>query len=425
MPTNDIFSRRESAVRSYCRNFDAVLAGGRGSVVWDVDGVEYLDFLAGAGALNYGHNDPDMRDALVGYLTGGGIAHGLDLHTEAKARFLETFERVVLAPRGMDHRVQFTGPTGANAMEAALKLARKVTGRQNVIAFTRGFHGLSAGVLAATGNSMLRGGPVNSLSGVTRLPYDGYLGPELDTADLLAELLADPSSGVDAPAAIVLETVQGEGGLNVASPRWLNRVAAVAAEHGALLVVDDIQAGVGRTGTFFSVEPAGIVPDVVALSKSLSGFGLPMSLLLIRPELDAWEPGEHTGTFRGNGHAFVTAAVALEKFWTTDRFTADVARRAELLTGRLTEIAGRIPGAYVKGRGMMRGFATEPELAARIAREAVARRLIVERAGPRDEVVKVLAPLTTPDDQLDRGLSVLAEATDAALGHAPTLRATA
>jgi diaminobutyrate-2-oxoglutarate transaminase len=150
-----------------------------------------------------------------------------------------------------------------------------------------------------------------------------------------------------------------------------------------------------------------------------------MSVLLIRPELDAWEPGEHTGTFRGNGHAFVTAAVALEKFWTTDRFTADVARRAELLTGRLTEIAGRIPGAYVKGRGMMRGFATEPELAARIAREAVARRLIVERAGPRDEVVKVLAPLTTPDDQLDRGLSVLAEATDAALGHAPTLRATA
>jgi diaminobutyrate-2-oxoglutarate transaminase len=429
MPSGDIFERRESAVRSYCRNLDAVLTGGRGSVVWDVDGVEYLDFLGGAGALNYGHNDPDMRAALLEYIAGDGIAHGLDLHTGAKRTFLERFEQIVLAPRGMDHRVQFTGPTGANAMEAALKLARKVTGRQNVVAFTRGFHGLSAGVLAATGNSQLRGGPVNSLSGVTRLPYDGYLGPDTDTADLLAEMLADPSSGLDAPAAIVLETVQGEGGLNAASPRWLRRVAALAARYGALLVVDDIQAGVGRTGSFFSFEQAGIVPDLIALSKSLSGFGLPMSVLLIRPELDVWEPGEHTGTFRGNAHAFVTASVALEKFWTSEGLMTDVARRSRLLADRLGEIAERIPGAYVKGRGMMRGFQTDPELAARITREAVSRHLIVERAGPRDEVVKVLAPLTTPDDQLDRGLSVLAESVDAALdsapGQRPAFRATA
>jgi diaminobutyrate-2-oxoglutarate transaminase len=416
MPANDIFERRESAVRSYCRNLGAVLVGGRGSVVWDTEGVEYLDFLAGAGALNYGHNDPDMQRALLEYIAGGGIAHGLDLHTGAKRVFLECFERIVLEPRGMDHRVQFTGPTGANAMEAALKLARKVSGRQNVVSFTRGFHGLSAGVLAATGNSVLRGGPVNSLSGVTRLPYDGYVGPDIDTADLLAEMLADPSSGLDAPAAIVLETVQGEGGLNVASPRWLRRVAALAAQYGALLVVDDIQAGIGRTGSFFSFEQAGIVPDLVALSKSLSGFGLPMSVLLIGPELDIWEPGEDTGTFRGNAHAFVTASVALEKFWSNDELMVDVARRSRLLADRLGEIAARIPDAVVKGRGMMRGFQTEPALAARITREAVSRNLIIERAGPRDEVVKILAPLTTPDDQLDRGLSVLAESVEAAVG---------
>ena len=410
MSSTEIFERRESVVRSYCRNFDAVLAGGRGSVVWDTEGNEYLDFLAGAGALNYGHNDPDMKRALLDYIARDGIAHGLDLHTDAKRGFLERFERIILEPRGMDHRVQFTGPTGANAVEAAMKLARKATGRSNIISFTRGFHGLSYGALAATANSTMRGGPVNALSGVFRLPYDGYLGPDVDTADQLALMLADPSSGLDAPAAILLETVQGEGGLNVASPEWLRRVAALASTHGALLIIDDIQAGCGRTGTFFSFEPAGITPDIVVLSKSLSGFGLPMSVLLMRPEIDVWEPGEHTGTFRGNGHAFITGAVALEKFWSDGELLSDVARRAATLTDRLAEIAKGIPGATLKGRGLLRGIEVDPALAAQITRTSIRDRLIIERAGPRDEVVKVLAPLTTPDEVLDRGLDILAAA---------------
>jgi diaminobutyrate-2-oxoglutarate transaminase len=416
----DVFERRESAVRSYCRNLGAVLAGGRGTVVWDTDGREYIDFLAGAGALNYGHNDPDMQRALLDYIAGNGIAHGLDLHTEAKRTFLERFERIVLEPRGMNHRVQFTGPTGANAMEAALKLARKVTGRSNVISFTRGFHGLSQGVLAATANSQMRGGPVNGLSNVSRLPYDGYLGPTVDTADLLELMLRDPSSGLDQPAAIVLETVQGEGGLNAASTRWLRRVAALAAAHGALLIVDDIQAGCGRTGSFFSFEAAGIQPDIVALSKSLSGFGLPMSVLLIKPELDQWEPGEHTGTFRGNAHAFVTAAVALEKFWTNGELMADVARRAEHLTTELTRISRKIPNSVVKGRGMMQGIEVEPSIASLITKDCIRRGLIIERAGPSDEVVKLLAPLTTADDVLDQGLNILAEAVDEVAGRRGT-----
>lgn len=409
----DVFERRESVVRSYCRGVDVVLAGGRGSVVWDSAGLEYIDFLAGAGALNYGHNDPDMRSTLIDYISGDGIAHGLDLHTVAKQGFLESFERRVLEPRGMDHRVQFTGPTGANAVEAALKLARKATGRSNVVAFTRGFHGLSAGALAATANSSMRGGPVNGLSGVTRLPFDGYLGAGVDTADVLAAMLTDPSSGVDAPAAVLLETVQGEGGLNVASRGWLRRVAELTAAAGALLIVDDIQAGCGRTGTFFSFEAAGIVPDVVVLSKSLSGFGLPMSVLLVRPQFDVWEPGEHTGTFRGNGHAFVTATVALEKFWADSTLADQVARRGELLASRLGEIAARLPHARVKGRGMMQGIETDPAIAARITQQCVRDRLIIERAGPRDEVVKLLAPLTTPDDVLERGLTILHNAVDA------------
>ncbi|MFC5141334.1 aspartate aminotransferase family protein [Actinomycetospora rhizophila] len=405
---NQIFERRESVVRSYCRGVDVVLAGGRGSLVRDVHGREYVDFLAGAGALNYGHNDPDMKVALLEYIAGDGIAHGLDLYTDAKRGFLQAFEDLVLAPRGMDHHVQFTGPTGANGVEAALKLARKVTGRTNVIAFTRGFHGLSLGALAATANSTMRMAPHNALGGVTRMPYDGYLGPGTDTAELLAAVLADPSSGVDPPAAVLLETVQGEGGLDQASPRWLRRVAGLAREHGALLVVDDVQAGCGRTGTFFSTEAAGVVPDAVVLSKSLSGFGLPMSVVLVRPGYDLWEPGQHTGTFRGNAHAFVTATVALRKFWSTEAFTHDVHRRAGLVTERLTALADELPGARVKGRGLMQGVQVEPALAARTTRACVDAGLIIERAGPRGEVLKVFAPLTTPDDLLEHGLDLLA-----------------
>lgn len=411
----EIFQRRESVVRSYCRNLNAVLTTAQGSIIRDKEGRQYIDFLAGAGALNYGHNDPDMKRALLEYISRDGIAHGLDLHTDAKRAFLEEFEALVLRPRGMEHRVQFTGPTGANAVEAALKLARKATGRTNVIAFTRGFHGLSQGALAATANAGMRGGPVIPLSGVSRLPFDGYLGPGIDTAELLASMLTDPSSGLDAPAAILLETVQGEGGLNAASPRWLRRIAALAAEHGALLIIDDIQAGCGRVGTFFSFEAAGIVPDIVVLSKSLSGFGLPMSVVLMRPESDVWQPGEHTGTFRGNAHAFVTATVALQKFWSNNTFMQDTARRADLVTRKLTEIAQGISGATVKGRGMMQGIEVDPRLATRIRRTCVRNGLIIESSGPRDEVIKVLAPLSTPDHLLDLGLGILADAALAAV----------
>jgi diaminobutyrate-2-oxoglutarate transaminase len=274
---------------------------------------------------------------------------------------------------------------------------------------------VSAGALAATGNSTNRVGPVIPLPGVSRLPFDGYHA-NLDSAELLAAMLADPSSGIDAPAAILLETVQGEGGLNVASPAWLRRVAELAREHGALLIVDDIQAGCGRTGTFFSFEPAGIVPDLVVLSKSLSGFGLPMSVLLVRPQWDQWQPGQHNGTFRGNGHAFVTARAALLKFWSDDTFTDAVARRSALVSRLLTDLAGQVPGARLKGRGMMQGIDVGPRLSAEITRGCARNGLIIESAGPRDEVIKVFAPLTTPDGQLEQGLRILADTALAAAG---------
>lgn len=408
-PQSDaVFARRESAVCSYARSYDTTFDTARGSVLRDVAGREYLDFLAGAGALNYGHNDPDMRQALVDHVQRDGVAHGLDLHTRAKAEFLEAFERRVLRPRGLEHRVQFPGPTGTNAVEAALKLARKLTGRSNVVAFTNGFHGVTAGALAATGNRHHRTGPSALLGGVTRMPYDGYLGTGVDTAEVLARMLDDPSSGVDRPAAILLESVQGEGGLNVASDDWLRRIAAIATRHEALLIVDDIQAGCGRTGTFFSFEPSGIVPDLVVLSKSISGYGLPLALVLIGPGLDAWAPGEHNGTFRGNQHAFVTGRVALEKFWADDRLMVDVARRSGIVTDALNATAARVTGARIKGRGLMQGLDTaDPGLAARVKSRCFATGLVIETAGADDEVLKVFAPLTTPDEQLRYGLRLL------------------
>ena len=278
------------------------------------------------------------------------------------------------------------------------------------MAFTNGFHGVCQGALAATGNGHHRMAGALSLPDVTRLPYDGYV-DGLDSLALLDELLFDPSGGIDPPAAVLLETVQGEGGLNVASPGWLRGIAAVAARHGALLIVDDVQAGCGRTGTFFSFEAAGIVPDLVVLSKSISGFGLPMALVLVRPQWDSWEPGEHNGTFRGNAHAFVTARVALEKFWADDRLVRDVARRADLVEERLARMALLVPGGRVKGRGLMRGLdVRDGAVADDICRRAGDGGIILESSGPHDEVVKILAPLTTPDELLARGLDVVADA---------------
>jgi diaminobutyrate-2-oxoglutarate transaminase len=411
--TNDpaIFARRESEARSYCRSFPTVFESARGALLKGADGRDYIDFLAGCSSLNYGHNDPLMKQALVDYIAADGVTHGLDMHTDAKARFLESFETLILRPRGMDHRMMFMGPTGANAVEAAMKIARKATGRTNIIAFTNGFHGVTLGALAATGNGYHRGGAGMALGGVTRMPYDGSLGEEVDTAAMLETMLANPSSGIEAPAAILLEVVQGEGGLNAARPEWVRRVAQIAREAGALLIVDDIQAGCGRTGGFFSFDGFGITPDLVTMAKSLSGFGLPLAAVLVRPEHDVLGPAEHNGTFRGNNHAFVTARAALETYWSDDAFREGAETRAQLLEARLTRIAGRIPGARLKGRGMMRGIDVgSGALASEICKACFAEGLIIETSGAHDEVVKVLAPLNIDLELFTRGLDILEQA---------------
>jgi diaminobutyrate-2-oxoglutarate transaminase len=417
-----IFARRESEARSYCRSFDTVFTSASGATMIDRDGRAYTDFLSGCSSLNYGHNDPDMKAALVDHISGDGIAHGLDMFTDAKQAFLETFERLVLKPRGMDHKIMMTGPTGTNAVEAAMKLARKVTGRRNIIAFTNGFHGMTLGALAATTNSGKRAGAGGvSLGDITRMPYDGAFGPEVDTLAQMEVLLANPSSGIDAPAAFLVELIQGEGGLTAASAEWVQGIARLAKEHGALLIIDDIQAGIGRSGTFFSFDEMGIEPDMITLAKSLSGFGLPFAALLIRAQHDVWKPAEHNGTFRGNTHAFVTARVALEKFWSDDRFVAEIAEKAKVLTQALQRIADTIPGAALKGRGMMQGVSVgSGDLAAAICAEAYRNGLIIETSGAHDEVVKVLAPLTIGMEQFREGLSTLEDAVRTCTASATT-----
>lgn len=407
IPDTAIYDRRESKVRSYARSMPRQFGRAQGVWMHDDQGGCYLDFLSGCSTLNYGHNHPILKQALLDYIDADGIAHGLDLHTDAKRDFLSAFEDLILKPRALDYRAMFTGPTGTNAVEAAIKLARKVTGREMVIAFTNGFHGMTLGALACTGNATKRGGAGVPLAHVAHEPYDGYYGPDVDTADLLEQRLADPSSGLDAPAAILVETVQGEGGLNAASPEWLRRIAAIAKAHGALMIVDDIQAGCGRTGGFFSFEEMGFTPDIVTLAKSLSGMGLPFALTLLRPELDQWSPGEHNGTFRGNNHAFVTAAAALRHFWSDDGFQRDIRRRGDLLEARLARIAAE-HGFEVRGRGMMRGVNLgSSELAAAVTAACFDAGLIIETSGAHDEVIKVLAPLVIDDAILAAGLDIL------------------
>ena len=410
----EIFETLESEVRGYCRTWPVVFDRASGCVLRDEHGREYLDFFAGAGALNYGHNHPVLIDALRDHLDRQGVIHGLDMATTAKARLLEVLRDVVLQPRGLDYKVQFTGPTGTNAVEAALKLARKVTGRERVVGFTNAFHGMTLGALSVTGNSMKRRGAGIALTMADSMPYDSYFGPEVDTLEYFEALLADSGSGLDTPAAVIVETTQAEGGINVASAAWLQGLEALCRRHGIILIADDIQVGCGRTGPFFSFEAAGITPDIVCLSKSLSGVGLPMALVLLAPQLDLWEPGEHNGTFRGNNAAFVTATAALETFWTTDELTRGTIAKGRRLADGLAVIADEHDGLLdgVRGTGLIQGLlASAPEIADAISSAAFERGLMVETAGPDGEVVKLLPPLLVSDEEIDRALELLSAAT--------------
>lgn len=407
-PSMNVFEQLESEVRSYCRNFRTVFHKAQNAKLWDTKEREYIDFFAGAGALNYGHNNRKIRDKLIAYLLDDGVTHSLDMATHAKEHFLSKFDEVILKPRGLQYKVMFPGPTGTNAVESALKIARKVTGRTTVISFTNAFHGMTLGSLAVTGNAFKRKGAGMALTHSVFMPYDGYFGESVDTISYMEKLLDDPGSGVPLPAAIIVEAVQGEGGLNVASDAWLQRLERLCRQKGILLILDDIQMGCGRTGSFFSFETSGIEPDIICLSKSIGGYGLPLALTLIRPELDAWKPGEHNGTFRGNNLGFVGASEALD-YWKTEDFREQIEDKANRMTSSLQTLIEHQPAlrGQLRGKGMIQGIAFEqPGMAEKLAEFAFASGLILETSGPNHEVAKLMPPLTIENKTLEQGLQI-------------------
>ena len=406
-----IFNELESNVRSYCRSFPKVFKRSLEATLEDEEGLKYIDFFGGAGSLNYGHNNSQLKKRLIEYLEQDGVVNSLDMATTAKREFIEAFEHIILKPRQLNYKLQFPAPTGTNAVEASLKIARNATKRVNIIAFSGGFHGVTLGSLSTTANNYYRESSGVPIFGVTSMPYDGYLGKGIDTTEYLDKVLSDKSSGVSFPAAVIVETVQGEGGVNDASFEWLRSLEKVCRQHNVLLIVDDIQVGCGRTGKFFSFEEAGIYPDIVVLSKSLSGFGLPFSLVLMKPELDLWKPGQHNGTFRGNNLAFVTGKAALELYWQDENFSISVEKKGIILHNHLEQMIARNDWKNIfslRGRGMIQGLdCHDGQLANKIAEKAFEKGLVIETCGRQSQVIKCLAPLVISEEELALGVNII------------------
>lgn len=412
------FEQYESEVRSYCRHFPTVLTTAKGATFYDEDGNTYIDFFCGAGAVNYGHNNDYIKEKMIDYLKSDGIMHALDMYTVPKREFIETFEDTVLKPRGLDYKIQFPGPTGTNAVEAALKLARKVKKRSNIFALMGAFHGMTLGALALTTDKSSRKGAGVNLTDVTHIPAP-YMFPELDTIAYMERLLLDDHSGIEKPAAVIIETIQAEGGIRVFDVEWLQRLRAFCDKYDILLIVDDIQVGCCRSGTFFSFERAGIVPDMVTLSKSIGGYGMPLALTLFKPELDIWAPGEHNGTFRGNQLAFVAAKAGIE--YMNAKNVPEMATDKGVIIKRFieTEILPMDSRLELRGIGMIWGIEFEKipviGFGDRVIDACFAKGLIIEGAGRKNSVVKLMPPLVIEQELLMQGLNILKEAVKEAL----------
>jgi len=420
MSGTEVFEKWESEIRGYCRAYPTVFKSASNARQIDEDGKSYIDFFAGAGVLNFGHNNEHMKRALVDYIQSDGVAHSLDLYTTAKRDFVQAFAETILEPRGMDYKMQFMGPTGTNAVEVALKLARRVTGRRQVVAFTHGFHGMTLGSLAATANAYFRNASGVPLEYVTHRPFGCEetcmgcrLGCGLASIEQLRALYEDSSSGVEAPAAFLVETIQAEGGVRVASTEWLQALRKLARDVGALYIIDDIQVGCGRTGRYFSFEEMDLDPDVVTLAKGIGGFGTPLAMNLVKPEHDAhWQPGEHTGTFRGQGLSFVAGAEGL-RYFRDDAFLEDVRRKGARVGEHLEGLRSALPGVpmQIRGKGMLYGVELgDGARAKEIARRAFEEGLLVSTCGTGGSVLKVIPPLTIPDEDLQAGLEILSKA---------------
>ncbi len=413
----DIFEKNESQIRGYCRAYPTVFTTAVNARQVDENGKSYIDFFAGAGVLNFGHNNPHMKEAMIAYLQEDGVLHSLDMYTTAKRHFIKEFVETILVPRGMDYKLQFMGPTGTNAVEAALKLARRATGRKDIIAFTHGFHGMTLGALACTANSYFRDAAGVELPHVIRAPFGCEpkchacaKGCGMPALEALRAQLMEGGSGLAKPAAFILEPIQAEGGVRVAGKEWLQAVQQLAKDTGALLIVDDIQAGCGRTGSYFSFDDMGISPDIITLAKGLGGAGTPIAMNLVKPEHDKhWQPGEHTGTFRGQGLSFVAGAAAM-RYFKDDTLMQEVHEKGRIMSTCLENIAAAFPQKYleVRGKGMMQAIDMQDgPIAKDIAMACFQHGLLIGPCGFGGKVLKLIPPLTIAPSDLDEGLDIL------------------
>jgi diaminobutyrate-2-oxoglutarate transaminase len=411
----------ESNARAYPRHLPIAVEEGAGSFVRDVDGNVFIDFLAGAGALSLGHNHPELVRAMVDQL--GRLTHGLDFPTPAKDAFVRA--QLSMLPAGLRSRMRlhFCGPTGANAVDAAVKLCKTATGRGDIVTFQGGFHGSTHAAMALTGLVAQKRPVANGVPGVHFFPYSYCtrcpigLTPTSCAVNCVAYLessLADPNGGVPLPAAVVLELVQGEGGVVPAHPEFVRRLRELTAELDIPLVVDEVQTGCGRTGAWFAFERYGIEPDVIIAAKALSGVGAPVSVIMYDQRLDVWAPGAHTGTFRGNQLAFAAGAEAVRVI-RRDDVLGNVVRRGEQIAARLAEIARHPWVREVRGVGLMWGVeladprdgAPAGAAARAVQARALRRGLILELGGRDDCVVRMLPPLNVTAEVVDLACDIL------------------
>ena len=422
-----IFEQRESAIRAYCRVYPVVFDKALNARQTDENGREYIDFFAGAGVLNFGHNNPRMTEAVIAYIQSNGVTHSLDMHTTAKRQFMEHFTKTILEPRKMPHKMQFMGPTGTNAVEAAMKLARRATGRQDIVAFSHGFHGMTLGALSATANQHFRNAAGVPLNHVKHFPFGCEtvcpgceLGCGMQSIEQLRAIYADSSSGIAPPAGFLLETIQAEGGVKVADKGWLQALAKLAKDVGALLIIDDIQVGVGRTGSFFSFDDLDLDPDIICLAKGIGGLGTPMAMNLVKPEHDQhWLPGEHTGTFRGQDISFIAGDQALTYF-DDDELMQTVKAHGAMMADSLQPLVDRHPLVNLTGKGMILGLDVgNGDRAKQIVSQCFESGLMIASCGTGGRVVKLIPPLTTPKADLEEGLKILIKATDNVMMQEP------
>ena len=419
----------ESSARSYPRKFPFALKKAKGSWVEDVEGNKYLDFLCGAGTLALGHNDDEVNQAMVNLLTSDAPLHTLDLTTPVKDRFVHTI--LSLLPEGLKEnaKIQFCSPSGTDAVDAAIKLCKTATGRSTVIAFSGGYHGMGHGALALTGNLNAKNKVANLMAGVQFMPYPySYrcpfgLGGESGTKaciNYFERLLKDPESGITKPAAVILEPIQGEGGVVPAPIEFLQAVRRITQELDIPMIVDEIQCGIGRSGKLFAFEYASIVPDVILASKAIGGTQ-PMSVVIYNKKLDKWTAGAHAGTFRGNQLAMAAGTVVLNRV-SQSEFLADVVKKGDYLRKAMNELKDEVSIiGDVRGKGLMLGVEfidpngpkdimghPEPcgEIAALVQKKCFENRLVMEKGGRNGSVMRCLCALNVSMDEINIMLDI-------------------